>query len=72
MASCGAMTLVDVVLGSLVLGLAGWALAQTGSAKPAGGGCGGRCAPRACGSGEPAADDDPLVTLGGRDSARER
>jgi hypothetical protein len=68
------MTVVDVVLGSLVLGLAGWALVQTGSAKPASHGCGGGCASRACGAGEHSAEDEPLVTLGGRadESARER
>jgi hypothetical protein len=60
------MSLVDVVLGSVVLGLAGWALFQTGTAKPASGGCGGGCASRACGSGERRAEDEPLVPLGGR------
>lgn len=59
------MSVVDVVLGSLVLGLAGWALVQTGTAKPAGrGGCGGGCSSQACGSGEPSAEDEPLVKLG--------
>jgi hypothetical protein len=68
------ISVVDVVLGSVVLGLAGWALVQTGSAKPAGGGCGGGCASRACGSGEQPAEDEPLVTLGGdaKVPARER
>ncbi len=67
------MVIVDVVLGSLVLGLAGWALVQTGTKKPAGrGGCG--CGSHACGPAEPAAEDEPLVTLGGgaEDPARER
>jgi hypothetical protein len=69
------MTVVDVVLGSLVLGLAGWALVQSGSAKPASrGGCGGGCASGGCGSGEPGAEDEPLVALGGgaREPGRER
>jgi hypothetical protein len=68
------MTVVDVVLGGLVLGLAGWALVQSGSAKPASRGCGGGCASRACGSGEQSTEDEPVVTLGGRadEPARER
>jgi hypothetical protein len=64
------MTILDVVLGALVVGLAGWALVQTGSARPAGGG---GCASRACGSSDRSADDEPLVSLGARaDEARER
>jgi hypothetical protein len=58
------VTVVDVVLGSLVVGLAGWALVQTGSAKPASRGCGGGCGPRACDPGEHAPEDEPVVTLG--------
>jgi hypothetical protein len=68
------MTVVDVVLGSLVLGLAGWALVQTGSARPPSRGCGGGCASSGCGSGDPSAEDDSLVTLGkgAHESTRER
>jgi hypothetical protein len=68
------MTVVDVVLGTLVLGLAGWALVQTGSAKPASRGCGGGCSSRSCGSGEEPAEDESLVTIGGdvREATRER
>jgi hypothetical protein len=65
---------VDVLLGSLVLGLAGWSLVQAGSARAARrGGCGG-CASDACGSGEetdgarrdPAGGGgEPLASLGG-------
>lgn len=68
------MTVVDVVLGTLVLGLAGWALVQTGSAKPASRGCGGGCSSHACGSAEEPAEDESLVTIGGdaREATRER
>ena len=68
------VSVIDLILGFLVLGLAGWALVQSGSAKPAGRGCGGGCAPRALGTGEEPAEDEPLVTLGGRahHAARER
>jgi hypothetical protein len=67
------VTVVDVVLGTLVLGLAGWALVQTGSARPASRGCGGGC-PSACGSGERSPEDEPLTTLGGpaHEPTRER
>ncbi len=60
------LSVVDVVLGSLVLGLAGWALVHTCSPAPARrGGCGGGCSPAGCGSHEPEAEDEPLVTIGG-------
>jgi len=68
------MSVVDIVLGYLVLGLAGWALVQTGSAKPASRGCGGGCSSHGCGSGEQSDEDESLVTLGGdpRETARDR
>ncbi len=67
------MSVVDLVLGSIVLALAGWALVQTGSRKPAGGGC---CS----GSGRLSPDGDeaepgrePLVMLRrGGDAGSER
>ncbi len=60
------MSVLDAVLGCVVVGLAGWALVQSGSARPPGGGCGGGCSSRGCGAAEPEAEDEGLVTLGGR------
>jgi hypothetical protein len=65
------VTAVDVILGSLVIGLAGWALVQTGSARTGSRGCGGGCA-GACGSGGQQAEEEPLVALGGRPDDPER
>lgn len=63
--------ILDVLLGSLVLGLAGWALVQTGSPKPEGrGGCG--CGPRACGTDDAPAEGEQLVTLGAGEEDRAR
>jgi hypothetical protein len=58
------VTVVDLLLGSAVLGLAGWALVQSSSPRPAGGGCGGGCASRSCGEAEEPLHDEPLVRLG--------
>jgi hypothetical protein len=59
------MSIVDIVLGTLVVGLAGWALVQTGAAKPARGhGCGGGCG-SSCSPGERTNEDEPPVAIGG-------
>jgi hypothetical protein len=65
--------ILDVLLGSLVLGLAGWALVQTGSAKPpGGGGCARACGPSACNSEGAPEEGEQLVKLGAGEEDRRR